>query len=135
MADCLRRFAASKCMDDGVERNPRAGNVVLTFSPFDVLRCHALLLYRRVITHTQIRKLLYTDARFRDFLMELFKGATVLFVGYSFRNPHVDSVLQEIMSTTDGNTPPHTMHSSKIQGRSGASIWRKTTTWTLSLTW
>jgi hypothetical protein len=37
LADRLRRFAAAECMDDGVQRDPRAGNIVVAVPPFNVV--------------------------------------------------------------------------------------------------
>ncbi len=60
-----------------------------------------------ILTHSDFRKILFQRPKYREFLRRLFTESTLFFYGYSFTDPNVDFVLQEIMSLYEGMSPPH----------------------------
>ncbi len=60
-----------------------------------------------ILTHSDFRNILFQRPKYREFLRRLFTESTLFFYGYSFTDPNVDFVLQEIMSLYEGMSPPH----------------------------
>lgn len=60
-----------------------------------------------ILTHGDFRKVIFQRPKYREFLRRLFTESTLFFYGYSFTDPNVDFVLQEIMSLYEGMSPPH----------------------------
>ena len=60
-----------------------------------------------VLTRGDFRRSLFTRPKYREFLRRLFTDSTIFFYGYSFTDPNVDFVLQEIMSLYEGMSRPH----------------------------
>jgi hypothetical protein len=60
-----------------------------------------------VLTRGDFRRSLFARPKYREFLRRLFTDATIFFYGYSFTDPNVDFVLQEIMSLYEGMSRPH----------------------------
>jgi hypothetical protein len=50
---------------------------------------------------------MYNNPGFRNFMAEMFTQYTVLFVGLSFRDPNLQSLLQWVRTQTNGNMPMH----------------------------
>lgn len=53
------------------------------------------------------RDIMFRNEEFRQFMSMVFRQFTVLFVGTSFRDPNLQSLLQWIYSATDGQENPH----------------------------
>ncbi|MGB9180989.1 MAG: SIR2 family protein [Pyrinomonadaceae bacterium] len=53
------------------------------------------------------REIMFTKDVFRQFISTIFSQYTVLFVGFSFRDPNFQSVLQWIYTTTKAQIPTH----------------------------
>ncbi len=60
-----------------------------------------------VLTRKDFRETLFTKPKYREFLRRLFTDSTIFFYGYSFGDPNVDFVLQEIMAMYEGMARPH----------------------------
>lgn len=60
-----------------------------------------------LLTHRDFQRILYANKTYREFLGRLFTEATIFFYGYSFRDPNVDAVLQELMALYHGASVPH----------------------------
>lgn len=60
-----------------------------------------------VLTRGDFRRTLFARPKYREFLRRLFTDSTIFFYGYSFSDPNVDFVLQELMSLYEGMSPPH----------------------------
>ncbi|MBK5124335.1 SIR2 family protein [Burkholderia sp. R-69980] len=78
-------------------------------SAFPVIKIHGSILDTEsiVLTRGDFRKLLFSRPGYRDFLRRLFLDSTVFFYGYSFSDPNVDFLLQDIIASYAGNTRPH----------------------------
>jgi 3',5'-cyclic AMP phosphodiesterase CpdA len=78
-------------------------------SIFPVIKMHgtAIDVDSIVLTRGDFRKVLFEKDKYREFLQRLFTDTTVFFYGYSFSDPSVDYLLQELMSSYHGNTRPH----------------------------
>jgi hypothetical protein len=53
------------------------------------------------------REIMFRNEPFRQFMSRIFGNYVVLFVGFSFRDPNFQSVLQWIYTTTEGQIPTH----------------------------
>lgn len=53
------------------------------------------------------REIMYKNEAFRHFMAYLFTKFTVVFVGFSFRDPNFESLLKWIYTTNNGNLPLH----------------------------
>lgn len=60
-----------------------------------------------VLTQGDFREMLFRRPKYREFLRQLFTGSTIFFYGYSFGDPNVDFILQEIMAVYEGKARPH----------------------------
>jgi hypothetical protein len=60
-----------------------------------------------VLTRGDFRKVLFENVKYREFLRRLFVDSTVFFFGYSFRDPNMGFVLQDMMASYAGNARPH----------------------------
>jgi 3',5'-cyclic AMP phosphodiesterase CpdA len=60
-----------------------------------------------LLTHGDFQRVLFANKPYRDFLSRLFTECTIFFYGYSFRDPNVDAVLQELMAVYHGASVPH----------------------------
>ena len=60
-----------------------------------------------VLTDCDYRKVIFEELEYRKKLKQLFQDKTLLFVGFSFRDPSVDLLLQELFTLSDGNIRPH----------------------------
>jgi hypothetical protein len=60
-----------------------------------------------VLTRGDFRNILFAKPKYREFIRRLFTDSTVFFCGYSFRDPNVDFLLQELMASYAGNSRPH----------------------------
>ena len=60
-----------------------------------------------VLTSTDIRKVLFGNIKFRERLKELFRNSTVLFVGYSFEDPNISLLLQDLLTSDPTGTRLH----------------------------
>ncbi|MGF6874122.1 SIR2 family protein [Paraburkholderia sp. MM5477-R1] len=78
-------------------------------SAFPVIKIHGSILDTEsiVLTRGDFRQALFSMPGYRDFLRRLFLDSTVFFYGYSFSDPNVDFLLQDIVTSYAGNTRPH----------------------------
>ena len=53
------------------------------------------------------REIMYNNQAFRTFMSEVFTQHTVLFVGLSFKDPNLQSLLQWVYTTAEGQVPTH----------------------------
>lgn len=53
------------------------------------------------------REIMFANDSFRQFMAHLFTAYTILFVGFSFKDPNFQSVLQWIYTAAKGNIPTH----------------------------
>jgi hypothetical protein len=53
------------------------------------------------------REIMFRNEPFRQFMSEIFRSFTVLFIGTSFRDPNLQSLLQWIYTVTEGREAPH----------------------------
>jgi hypothetical protein len=53
------------------------------------------------------RQIMYNNQAFRNFMAEVFTQHTVLFVGLSFKDPNLQSLLQWVYTLAEGNIPTH----------------------------
>ena len=60
-----------------------------------------------VLTKSDFRNLLFKKAKYKHQLKQIFLNNVVLFYGYSFNDPDIDFLLQEIMAEYDGKTQKH----------------------------
>lgn len=60
-----------------------------------------------VLTKSDFRSLLFKKAKYKQRLKQIFLKNVVLFYGYSFNDPDIDFLLQEIMAEYDGKTQKH----------------------------
>jgi predicted NACHT family NTPase len=61
-----------------------------------------------VFTREDYDRLIYRNEQpLRDFLKMIFMSETVMFMGFSFSDPHLDMVLSAIHATNAGNVLPH----------------------------
>ena len=98
-------------LPDGMEKMGAAGVEALFSDPkgFPVIKMHgtAMDVDSIVLTRGDFRKVLFEKPKYREFLRRLFVDSTVFFCGYSFRDPNVDFVLQDLMASYSGNARPH----------------------------
>lgn len=78
-------------------------------SGFPVIKMHgsALDVESIVLTRGDFRRVLFERPKYREFLKRLFVDSTIFFCGYSFRDPNVDFVLQDLVAAYAGNARPH----------------------------
>jgi predicted phosphohydrolase len=78
-------------------------------SVFPIIKIHGSLEapHSLVITQSDFQKVLFARPKYKDFLVRLLTDTTIFFYGYSFRDPHLDFVLQEIMSLNQGYSHTH----------------------------
>ena len=76
---------------------------------FPVVKMHgtAIDVDSIVLTRGDFRRVLFEKPKYREFLRRLFIDSTVFFYGYSFRDPNVDFVLQDLIASYSGNARPH----------------------------
>ncbi len=60
-----------------------------------------------VLTRSDFRNILFKKKKYKQQLKQIFLKNIVLFYGYSFNDPDIDFLLQEIMAEYDGNTRKH----------------------------
>lgn len=60
-----------------------------------------------VLNKAEIRELLFNKPQYNETLKKYFTENTVLFYGYSFKDPDIDFILQEIMADKRGLTRKH----------------------------
>jgi len=78
-------------------------------SVFPVIKMHGSMLDvdSIVLTRGDFRRVLFSKPGYRDFLRRLFLDSTVFFYGYSFSDPNVDFLLQDLIASYGGNARPH----------------------------
>lgn len=88
---------------------PGAAGILQDETVFPVLKIHGSYDTPSsiVLTPGDFRAILFKRPKYREFLVRLFTDTTIFFYGYSFRDPNVDFVLQQIMSLYEGMTRPH----------------------------
>lgn len=60
-----------------------------------------------VLTKSDFRNILFKKIKYKQQLKQIFLSNIVLFYGYSFNDPDIDFLLQEIMAEYDGKTQKH----------------------------
>lgn len=60
-----------------------------------------------ILTDSDYRHAIFTKEAYRNNLRKLFQKKTLLFVGFSFRDPSINLLLQEILTVSEGNEVPH----------------------------
>lgn len=60
-----------------------------------------------VLTKGKIRELLFDKPHYNEILKRYFTENTILFYGYSFNDPDIDFILQEVMADNKGHTKKH----------------------------
>lgn len=60
-----------------------------------------------ILTDADYRNVIFQQDRYRDNLREIFENKTILFVGFSFRDPSISLLLQEIFTMNNGSTCTH----------------------------
>ena len=102
---------AQVILPEMMERMGAAGaeSVINNRSIFPVIKMHGSAndVDSIVLTRGDFRKILFAKPKYHDFLRHIFIDSTVLFYGYSFKDPNVDFILQELMSDYGGNSRPH----------------------------
>jgi predicted phosphodiesterase len=105
------RPRAKVILPEMMERMGAAGleSMLSDRSGFPVIKMHgtATDVDSIVLTRADFRAVLFDKPKYRDFLRRLFTDSTVFFSGYSFRDPNVDFVLQDLMSSYAGKARPH----------------------------
>jgi predicted phosphodiesterase len=105
------RERAQVVLPDMMEKMGAAGVESLLSDPasFPVIKMHgtAIDVDSIVLTRGDFRKVLFEKPKYREFLKRLFIDSTVFFYGYSFRDPNVDFVLQDLMASYSGGARPH----------------------------
>jgi len=98
-------------LPDMMERLGAAGveSLLSDRSTFPIVKMHgsASDVDSIVLTRGDFRRLLFAKPKYREFLQRLFTDATIFFYGYSFRDPNVDVVLQQLTSLYEGMSRPH----------------------------
>jgi predicted phosphodiesterase len=105
------RENAEVILPDKMEKLGSAGvaDILRDNSSFPVVKMHGS--YKDpesiVLTQKDFRSLLFEKPKYREFLKQLFTQFTFFFYGYSFSDPNVNFMLQDIMSTYEGRARPH----------------------------
>ena len=105
------RLNAELIMPEEMEKLGSVGvrELIQDTSSFPVVKMHGS--YKQadsiVLTQRDFRNLLFKKPKYREFLKQLFTEFTLFFYGYSFRDPNVNFMLQDIMSTYEGRARPH----------------------------
>ncbi|MCG6868617.1 MAG: SIR2 family protein [Gammaproteobacteria bacterium] len=105
------RERAQVILPDMMEKMGAAGveSLLGDAASFPVIKMHgtAIDVDSIVLTRSDFRKILFERPKYREFLRRLFIDSTVFFYGYSFRDPNVDFLLQDLMASYSGNARPH----------------------------
>jgi len=105
------RERAQVVLPDMMEKMGAAGVEALLRDPasFPVIKMHgtAIDVDSIVLTRGDFRKVLFEKSKYREFLKRLFTDSTIFFYGYSFRDPNIDFVLQDLMASYSGGARPH----------------------------
>ena len=105
------RTGSRVILPDAMEKIGAAGleELLRDSSMYPVVKMHGSVedVDSIALTQGDFRKLLFKQPKYREFLRRLFTDSTIFFYGYSFRDPNVDFVLQEIMAAYEGKTRPH----------------------------
>ena len=105
------RKSAQVVLPDMMEKMGAAGVESILADPasFPVIKMHgsAIDVDSIVLTRGNFRKVLFEKPKYREFLRRLFMDSTVFFYGYSFRDPNVNFVLQDLIASYSGNARPH----------------------------
>jgi hypothetical protein len=74
-----------------------------------VIRAHGALNTPKslVFFPRSYREIMFRNEPFRQFMSNIFRQFTVLFVGTSFRDPNFQSLLQWVYTITEGQEAPH----------------------------
>jgi 3',5'-cyclic AMP phosphodiesterase CpdA len=88
---------------------PGVENLLQDSTVFPVVKMHGSVEDPEsiVLTRKDFRETLFSKPKYREFLRRLFTDSTIFFYGYSFTDPNVDFVLQEVMAMYDGMARPH----------------------------
>lgn len=102
---------AKVIMPDMMEKvgAPGVENILKDISVFPVVKMHGSVedTDSIVLTQGDFREMLFKRPKYREFLRRLFTESTIFFYGYSFGDPNVDFILQEIMAVYEGKVRPH----------------------------
>ncbi len=60
-----------------------------------------------ILTSTDFRKTIFGNNHFKENLKKIFKHSTVLFVGYSFEDPNISMLLQELLTDHESEAIMH----------------------------
>lgn len=60
-----------------------------------------------ILTDRDYRNAIFNNQKYRENLKKLFEDKSLLFIGFSFRDPSVNLLLQEILTVSDGMTRAH----------------------------
>ena len=105
------RGRAQVVLPDMMEKMGAAGveSLFSDLESFPVIKIHGTAndVGSIVLTSGDFRKVLFEKPKYREFLRRLFIDSTVFFYGYSFHDPNIDFVLQDLMASYSGNARPH----------------------------
>lgn len=60
-----------------------------------------------ILTDRDYREAIFKNRRYRENLKKLFEDKSLLFIGFSFRDPSINLLLQEILTVSEGRTRAH----------------------------
>lgn len=60
-----------------------------------------------ILTERDYRNAIFKNLKYRENLKKLFEDKSLLFIGFSFRDPSVNLLLQEILTVSEGKTRAH----------------------------